>query len=135
MMRYKVVTKDRKSSSALYNRITKYLLDYPKGGIVTAPEWSIGLLVFEKREQAIQYIEKMTEIDYPTLNLMILRVKPTSIGKKPNAILNLDLEHFEASSLIYSSKIFTNEFLGFIDNEFWSVPNGTICYRSVEVLD
>ena len=133
MIRYKVVTTDRKSCSEVFNRLGKNALDYPKNKKVIAPKWSMGIAVFEKRHQAQSFIDN----HYGVIRkeLMILRVQTITRGRKPKRVFNL---FFLITSLKNSYKFLTNPFSNdYIeqDTNFWSVPEGTICYSSVKVLD
>jgi len=123
MIKYKVITKDRKSCGNLFDRLGKYCLDYPVGEEVVADPTTIGIAVFDTKRQAINFI---AGFHFNRDLLMVIKVKPTSRGKRPQAIL--DLTSSNISSVSAPSLFSSLSKLDYINNTYWPVPSGTICY-------
>ena len=139
MIRFKVVTLDRKSST--YDRGDyDFVLDYPKDTTVTAPKWSIGIMVFDTKTQAKEYISLFN--DYIAKDLRIIKVQTIGRGRRPLKILNLNLinnhnifDTLRGQSEFYKDIMFSGEVTtNCTYNTFWPVPDGTMCYLSVKVL-
>lgn len=64
---YKVVTKDRISHPGRINKMS-----YPKESIVTAPDDSMGIFAFERKRQALNYVNSVKLINNIIIKLLPL---------------------------------------------------------------
>ena len=125
-IRYKVVTKDRKSVLRLFEGFhqmqrSKYILTYEKGAIVEADKNTLGIFTFQTRKQAEEF--KYYYLETPYL-YAIIKVKPLDKrGKVPEKV----------SYWLMPGAL--GQFYGTSHLPKLCPPvEGTICYRAVEVL-
>jgi hypothetical protein len=113
---YKVIqSKDRKSAT----NIGRYRLHYPKGKIVKAKSWTIGIMCFTKKSEAKDFCS-------PVSDRKIIKVKSIGKGKKPKRII------FFTALRDVLKKNYTEE----LKNSFQKpYHKSTICYPAVEVLE
>jgi len=123
--KYKVV-KTRNNKSCIVNANSEFCLTYEKDTTVSAPEGTLGIMVFKTRTEAENWIELWER----ERSWKIKRVIPTGRGKTPLEIcstgLTKDLRIFynHIKSLFRLSKGYKQEI----------IP-GTICYPEVFVVD
>jgi len=117
IIRYKIVCKDRTS---LFTD-PPYKFKYIKGKIITAKDETFGIFTFK----TLIDVEKFSSFSLKT-NISVLKVRPIGRGKVPKLI----------SRYITSRKI-SNFYKDSYPSLFniMSPPQGTICYKSVEVLE
>lgn len=118
MIRYKVVNKEHRCST---NENKGYTLYYKKGYIVRAIPGTIGIFVFRERYHAVNFRESF--FGFRDDKFEIIRVRAFGRGKVPKCI-------GYAYSPSYLDAFYNNTCQG-----SGNVPYGTICYKSVEVLD
>ncbi len=126
-IRYKVTTRDRLSCTSHAEGMRGYVLDYRKGEIVKAVPNSIGILVFKRRKDAEIFMKNQS-------SWVIHRVSTKTRGKTPSylyGIVNVYCyarDFYHTLSKLYSTPYSPTKFL-------WPVPEGTLAYPEVEVLD
>ena len=134
MIRYKVVTKDRRSftQNILYFK-------YSKGKIVTAFPSSDGIYVFEKKKQAVLYAGYS--------DCIVLKVKAIGRGKRASycSALVFSIKEIVKTPKIYKKpesfefladgKFFTALCKEDYSHKYWKCPDGTMLYPAVEVLE
>ena len=107
---WKVVDENRFSAMIKDRR---YQLKYKKGCIVKAKPKTLGIFTFKRKKDAVHF-----SVYNVLRGISIIKVKAIGRGKTPKIIGGLhELDIF---------------YKGFEGNYF--VPEGTICYKSVEVL-
>jgi len=128
-----MVTTRRESWGAAYGRLGKFTLHYPSNTEVKAPDWSMGIAVFDTKKQAESYRSGCAD----TGTIMIIRVTPTSRGKRPKRVLRLGycFLHEVEKEIIFGALRYGEMFVNHTEQDFWPVPKGTICYPSVYVID
>ena len=124
-IRWKVVTKERGS---VIIHTPGYELHYKKGTRVKAHENTIGIAVFEAKEQA----EEMRNFGLDRLTLKVNAigrgVRPKTWIPRGNCSYQLD------ESVAAIKRLGLAKFLKHYDCG-WRVPKGTLLYREIEVLE
>jgi len=115
MIRYKVVTDDRKSMN---RSCGSYELEYIRETKVFGKEGTLGVFCFKTKKDATEFI-LANEYTRSKYGLRILRVRPIGRGKVPKYVLSGNIQ----TSILVDD---------YTDSE---PPKGTICYPAVEVLD
>jgi len=135
-IRYKVVTKNRKSCIVPEN--SKFCLTYKKGTVVKAIPNTFGIMVFKTHWDAMTFANQTNTI---------LKVRPIGRKKIPrmlSGIINYDArENTDTLKKFYKyyhkNKHNKNWFLYImyhrLINQIISAPTGTECYPAVEVLE
>ena len=135
--KWKVVTKDRKSART---EDPRYIRKYLKNTTVKAQEGSLGLMVFETKKQAKNFSIRLSES-------RVLEVMPIGRPKRPTVLahrdhFNLFYKHkrrFTIKKIIEQLQTSMGGRLDYeVNNHFimlWPVPEGTVCYPSVKVLE
>lgn len=124
-IRWKVVTKQRES--VIIDK-KDYRLRYEKGIRVKAHENTIGIAVFETRKQA----EKIRNFG---LDRQTLRVNGIGRGIKPKHRIPYAFNSDAIEETIVNIKrLGLTKFLKILTRG-WRVPEGTILYKEVEVLE
>ena len=136
MILWKVVTLDR-YSAITYN--TPLTLHYSRGKIVTGIQGTLGVMCFEKREQAEDFVSFMSEKHQVMIYYYILlQVKPLGTGIRPRFVYKS----------IYDAIRYLKDgtYRDRLENPkaYWDplskihfirkAPAGTICYPAVKVL-
>lgn len=134
-IRYKIVKHDNSSC------FTKepYRLFYRDGTTVVAPEGTMGCMVFDTKEHAVQF---MGCFPRPFEFYKIKRV--IGIGKEITArcvaAADMALSEFynnwpaELNSLRWDHGLATESLITNCDHLLIPPPSGTVCYRSVKVI-
>ena len=131
-IRYKVVMADNRFSIISRGQdaqvIEKICLKYEKGTRVKAQPWSIGILTFEKKKQAEEFIKGA----FYSQDFEILRVRPIGKGKRITQLLS---DHKYRYNILYLAKqeIPYKEVL--MKYRKMQAPEGTMAYPEVYVLD
>lgn len=106
---------------------------YENNEIVEAEPGSLGIMTFEKRSQATEFI---TNHDLFPHNLLIKHVLPIGKGKKPPLISKLmsqeGLHEFYQRYAHFKKEWIT---VPLKDTPLNTPPEGTLCYPAVKVLD
>lgn len=125
-IRYKVVNKNRQS--CVIDDLG-YILSYGKDSIVEAKDDTLGVFCFKRKKDAEKF--KGTNGSQK-----IIRALPLSRGKVPKSIFRFyTIEQDYQSCIIYNID-YNNLPKNFYNNESkMDIPNGTICYKKVKVLD
>lgn len=148
MIRWKVVTQDRYSCSAIgggvgtgvstsrtRRKMGKYLRKYTVGKTVTAEEGTIGLCLFERKKDAIKFMKywRSSLLHYRLLHCLLIKVEAHGKGKRPERMAIT----WRFCSISDSIQLFTlllnNKFVDYVAVTA-SPPEGTICYQACTVL-
>lgn len=133
-IKYKVINSERKSIVAR----EKYSLRYEKDRITRSLPGTLGIMCFQKIEQAEEFKEHISSnvVDFPEQeNPIIIRVFPTGKLIKTNIVScgpsPLTLDKFY--SVI--NRKFIKKNLESMLSYMFELRDGTICYESVLCLD
>ena len=127
---FKIVDAKTRKSLVLYNNwghdthFCNYVLKYPEGETVTAPEESLGIMCFESMECAKEFINENMWTGRET----ILQVE--GIGKpiRPKRVASFKIRNpLAVFNRLRNSKKSTVKITH-------SAPRGTICFPAVKVL-
>lgn len=124
VVRYKVTRKiiaKAYGRSCVANR--HYCLKYHKGKITYTIKGTLGIMVFERKIDAENFINKGVSVEY-RYNLKIIRVNPIGRGKRPKLICGCPSEGSLSNYYTHSVGAITKK-----------APMGTMCYPAVKVLD
>lgn len=121
MVRWKAVKTEDESSCFADEEYKKF---YPKGAVVEASPDTLGIFVFKNKKSAISFLQSPVGS-----TLKIKRVN--SIGKGRYPKLPAKLGKFKQFYSIRNKKDF---FTKDPYNSYY-IPNGTLCYSKVLVLD
>lgn len=122
VIRYKVVDiRDGRRYSCIVDG-GPYRLEYPEDTIVTAPKETLGIMTFETREQAE---------DFMASGQRILKVRAIGKGKRPNRLIH----YFAMTTMTKLLYKFELSYARHVSNGSTIPPLGTICYPAVEVLE
>jgi len=135
MEAYKIVQKSQDKENIEYFSYLvsspKYRLSYNIGKITTAKKGTLGIFCFKTLEDAKKYVEPVTRLTATTkledTSFTILRVKSFKKGIKPRKIAFFPEQRFD---LFYKYMHARNRFFCSL-----SVPEGTVCYPAVEVIE
>ena len=138
IIRWKVTKDDRTSPHAE----GKYYKEYLKNTIVKANKNTLGLMTFKTKEQAATWANRSV------IRTRILKVRPIGRGKVPIVLANRDYFNlfYKHKRTLNSKKIAKllrlkgdgrrfDYRIGDRDIILWPVPEGTVCYPAVEVLE
>lgn len=122
--KWKVVKLDRTSAVVSVDNI--YCLHYLKGKIVKAKKNSFGVFCFNRKYDARNFMNDLSLNDLSLMNYQIIKVEPLCKGKTPKFLFNPKLLKRSYELLC------EEEVVGSINH---SIPNGTICYDKIKVLE
>lgn len=148
---YKVVTEnDRYSFSYFhwkrFSEANVYILEYHKGKTVKAVKGSVGIMCFESKAYAENFVkEQHTSFRKHIQRLIVIKVRPIGKVKHPRLIsgvlspvaINDFYERFtRIDEFKPSDKEIKDNNNRFGSGRLWITepPKGTVCYNSVEVL-
>ncbi len=116
-IRWKVIRKVDRTSCIVYSN-KKYCLVYKKGTTVVAKKGTLDSMVFKRRRDAESFRGNAP-------NQVIIRVNGVGKGKCPK----------EISSILFNCAELDRFYKGDLTARRKGTPTGTICYKSVEVLE
>ncbi len=125
-IRYKVVNKLTHGSCNVQKRYKKYHKTYKKGKVVKMAPGSFGLMVFRTRRQVEDFCQERL---FTPNSCIIIRVEPTHKAlKRPKWI-------FFTHDLRRAYKKWSRELMPYNSFEAIPIPDGTLFYKAVKVLD
>lgn len=142
-VKFKIVKVIRKSIKVAKSNLNSYYVScfaegryqraYENNEIVEAEPGSLGIMVFEKRNQATEFI---TNHDLFPHSLLIKHVLPIGKGKKPPLISKL-MNQEGLHEFYYRYAHFKKEWITvpLKTTPLNTPPEGTMCYPAVRVLD
>ena len=104
----------------------KYRLHYPKGGLVKASPGTLGIMCFETKEYAADFVDWMNSHNSYLAGAKIKKVMGFGIPTRPTKIVKMSEEEFDK---------FYSGHPDYSDPPKSVVPEGTICFEEVVVLD
>lgn len=127
-IRWKVTTKKRKSAvvSVLADR---YSLRYTKNKLVKAHENSLGIAVFETKKQATVWR------NWKARGGLVLKVDAKGRGVRPKEKMPCVWGSWSIEESLHRIKRFGLAWLLRTTTNGWHVPEGTLLYKEVEVLE
>lgn len=126
--KWKAVCKDRSST----NVVGKYCLFYHKGMTVTALPGTLGIMVFDRKRDAISFAASLQLLGSATT---ILRVLPVGRGKVPRKVSSLLTDNRLDDYYIYQRLSYFERRRARLYIQTICPPQGTRCYPAVKVQD
>lgn len=106
--------------------INKYALTYLPGTLVKAPKGSLGIFCFDELESARRFARDLEDVS----SIAIIRVHPW--GKEINTPPRICIMSRSFEEVVEAYKKVKRSILKV---DYWYIPDGSICYQGVRVLD
>lgn len=137
MRKYKFKVVNKNNGSCIIDSRSSFYLQYQKGKNVYADKDSLGVMVFNKKQSAKDFITSHHfDWKYNSQKWKIKRVIPIGRGKTPKYISIWALsEDVRSLNNLIKSGATVEEIRDKLTNDITSPIKGTICYPGVYVVD